>query len=64
MENDSLVNSSNEDNDSSDSKNVICKNCGEQLSENTKFCPNCGTKNTSQELEVKKISFVVNVGQK
>lgn len=64
MENDSLVNSSNGDNDSSDSKNVICKNCGEQLSENTKFCPNCGTKNTSQELEVKKNKFCSECGSK
>lgn len=33
---------------------VVCKGCGKQISDRTKFCPACGTKNEQEAVEVKK----------
>ena len=37
---------------------MICKNCGMELSDEAKFCSNCGTPVTKEEIEVPMEEFI------
>lgn len=47
---------------SSNSNKKVCKNCGEDLGENSKFCGNCGTKVGASENIEKKKKFCTECG--
>ena len=60
MENSSSSNSSH--NVGGNNSSTTCKSCGEPLSANAKFCPNCGTKNVQEEVTKTKKKFCSECG--
>lgn len=60
MENSSSSNSSH--NAGGNNSSTTCKSCGEPLSANAKFCPNCGTKNVQEEVTKTKKKFCSECG--
>ncbi|WP_195999564.1 SPFH domain-containing protein [Clostridium sp. 1001271B_151109_B4] len=60
MENSSSSNSSH--NAGGNNSSTTCKSCGEPLSANAKFCPNCGMKNVQEEVTKTKKKFCSECG--